>query len=339
MQPGQGAGGWSQPPPPGGWAPPAAGQQQSYGYDPNGYGAGPSSYSQQPAGYPQPYGSSGTGPYGKGSEESKPAGYPGAYQQQQQQQYMPPPAAAAAMPPRPPPEAMDVESGAMQSAMAFAETRVRNGFVRKVFGIVTIQLLITVGFAAACMYVPEINRYVRYNQWPFYTAWGLSIVLMLVIVCVEKARRSYPLNMFILFMFTIAMAFLVGMITARFTVEVVMLAFLITAVAVGGITIFAVNTKIDATKWGSMLMVAGFAFIALIFVGIFWINNIVYLVIAGVSALLFSAYLIYDIQLIMGGKTYSLSPDEYVFAALSVYMDIVNIFLAILQIVGFASNN
>jgi FtsH-binding integral membrane protein len=45
----------------------------------------------------------------------------------------------------------------MQSAMAFAETRVRNGFVRKVFGIVTIQLLITVGFAAACMYVPEIN--------------------------------------------------------------------------------------------------------------------------------------------------------------------------------------
>jgi FtsH-binding integral membrane protein len=88
----------------------------------------------------------------------------------------------------------------------------------------------------------------------------------------------------------------------------------------GGITIFAINTKIDATKWGSMLMVAGFAFIALIFVGIFWINKIVYLVIAGVSALLFSAYLIYDIQLIMGGRTYSISPDEYVFAALSIYL-------------------
>lgn len=73
----------------------------------------------------------------------------------------------------------------------------------------------------------------RYNQWPFYTAWGLSIVVMLVIICVEKARRSYPLNMIMLFVFTIAEAFLVGMITARFTVEVVMLAFLITAVAVG----------------------------------------------------------------------------------------------------------
>jgi FtsH-binding integral membrane protein len=60
---------------------------------------------------------------------------------------------------------MDVESGAMQSAMAFAETRVRNGFVRKVFGIVTIQLLITVGFAAACMYVPEINVSGAHSSW------------------------------------------------------------------------------------------------------------------------------------------------------------------------------
>jgi FtsH-binding integral membrane protein len=79
----------------------------------------------------------------------------------------------------------------------------------------------------------NLQRYVRYNQWPFYTAWGLSIAVMLVIICVEKARRSYPLNMIMLFVFTIAEAFLVGMITARFTIEVVMLAFLITAVAVG----------------------------------------------------------------------------------------------------------
>ena len=51
---------------------------------------------------------------------------------------------------------MDVESG-MAEAMSFAETRVRNGFVRKVFGIVAIQLAITVGFACACIYVPEIR--------------------------------------------------------------------------------------------------------------------------------------------------------------------------------------
>jgi hypothetical protein len=51
---------------------------------------------------------------------------------------------------------MDVESG-MAEAMSFAETRVRNGFVRKVFSIVAIQIAITVAFACACIYVDEIR--------------------------------------------------------------------------------------------------------------------------------------------------------------------------------------
>jgi len=37
----------------------------------------------------------------------------------------------------------------------------------------------------------------------------------------------------------------------------------------------------------------------------------------------------------MGGKhKYSISPEEYVFAALNLYLDIIQIFLYILQILG-----
>ena len=51
------------------------------------------------------------------------------------------------------------------------------------------------------------------------------------------------------------------------------------------------------------------------------------------GALIFSCYLVYDTQLMMGGgHAYSLSPEEYVFAALNIYLDIVNIFLCILGI-------
>ena len=51
------------------------------------------------------------------------------------------------------------------------------------------------------------------------------------------------------------------------------------------------------------------------------------------GALLFSCYLVYDTQLMMGGgHAYSLSPEEYVFAALNIYLDVVNIFLCILGI-------
>ena len=63
-----------------------------------------------------------------------------------------------------------------------------------------------------------------------------------------------------------------------------------------------------------------------------------YFAIAIISAILFTAFLIYDLQLLMGGGARELSPDEYIFAAVNIYLDIVQIFLNILRIVGFAQS-
>ena len=56
--------------------------------------------------------------------------------------------------------------------------------------------------------------------------------------------------------------------------------------------------------------------------------------------LLLFQYLVYDTQIMMGGgKMYSISPEEYIFAALNLYLDIVNLFLYILQLVSAAKGN
>lgn len=63
-----------------------------------------------------------------------------------------------------------------------------------------------------------------------------------------------------------------------------------------------------------------------------YVMNLLY---ASLGALIFSFYLVFDTQLMLGGKhKYSISPEEYIFAALNLYLDIVNIFLYILAIVG-----
>ena len=50
-------------------------------------------------------------------------------------------------------------------------------------------------------------------------------------------------------------------------------------------------------------------------------------------------YLVYDTQIMMGGgKMYAISPEEYIFAALNLYLDIVNLFLYILQLISAARN-
>lgn len=47
-----------------------------------------------------------------------------------------------------------------------------------------------------------------------------------------------------------------------------------------------------------------------------------------------SQFLAYHTQLLIGNRKYSISPEEYVFGALAIYSDIMQIFLALLQIIG-----
>jgi len=92
----------------------------------------------------------------------------------------------------------------------------------------------------------------------------------------------------------------------------------------------------------------GILFVAVIILFIFSIlaaflrsrYPIIQLVYACGGALLFSIYLVYDTQMMMGGKKkYSISPEEYIFATLNLYLDIVQIFMYILMIIGSSNND
>ena len=41
-------------------------------------------------------------------------------------------------------------------------------------------------------------------------------------------------------------------------------------------------------------------------------------------------------QMMMGGDKFAISPEEYVFAAIAIYLDILNLFLRILRIMSLA---
>jgi len=102
-----------------------------------------------------------------------------------------------------------------------------------------------------------------------------------------------------------------------------------------GLTMFAFQTKWNFTVMGGALFVAVIILMIFGIVAIFIPGKTLTLVYASCGALLFSLYLVYDTQLMMGGKhKYSISPEEYIFAALNLYLDIVNIFLYILTIIG-----
>lgn len=336
---------------------------------PTNRGAGPSGTPPpQAAGGPPPYPPSAYGPPPYGAPPGgpqfapPPPGYPAAGYGQQPGYGQPPPGYAAYPPPpgqpqpvrpqapKPPPQGnfdgYDQEAAqAAAYAAAFAEGQVRKGFVRKVFLLVFLQLCVTIGVASCFIFVDAVREYVRPGgdgQWVFIVSWITSLVMMIAIMCSKTLRRKHPWNLLALVVFTLVMSVLVGTICAYWQTSVVLEAFAVTGAAVAGLTLVAVFGKFDITKKGHILaMAGGVTFMVLLvtmLVGFFYVSKWWYLAVSVIVALLFSAYLVYDIQMVMGGKAYAISPDEYVFASVQIYMDVIIIFLQFLNIMGIAQS-
>ncbi|CAG7726349.1 unnamed protein product [Allacma fusca] len=219
----------------------------------------------------------------------------------------------------------------------FSEASIRQGFIRKVYGILMVQLLVTTGFISLFTFYEPIGTWTRTNPMFFYAVLILSLAMIIALTCCEGVRRKSPTNIICLMVFTTAEGFLLGSATSTFSATSVLLAAAITVAICLALTLFSFQTKFDFTGMGPYLFVALIVFVIFGIVAFFFpILNTFY---ACLGALLFSFYLVFDTQLLLGGKhKYSISPEEYIFAALSIYLDIINIFLYILQLVDSARN-
>ncbi|XP_034479294.1 protein lifeguard 1 isoform X2 [Drosophila innubila] len=222
-------------------------------------------------------------------------------------------------------------------SFAFDDQSIRKGFIRKVYLILMMQLLITFGFVCLFTFSKATQEWVQHNPALLWIALAVLIVTMICMACCEGVRRKTPLNFIFLFLFTLAESFLLGIVAGQYEADEVLMAVGITAAVSLGLTLFALQTKYDFTMCGGVLVACLVVFIIFGIIAIFIPGQIIGLVYASLGALLFSVYLVYDTQLMLGGNhKYSISPEEYIFAALNLYLDIINIFMYILSIIGLA---
>ena len=164
--------------------------------------------------------------------------------------------------------------------------------------------------------------------------WGLVILEFALLFCLFAVKSKPGINLAVLFGFTFVSGLTITPLLASVFAmpagaSIVAQAFLMTSVAFGGISMFALTTKRDFSGMGKML------FIALIILVVGSISNIfiqaplLQLGIAMVGAVLFSAFILYDTQqIIKGGFS---TPIE---AAIALYLDFFNLFISLLQILG-----
>lgn len=221
---------------------------------------------------------------------------------------------------------------------SLTEKQVRLGFVRKVYSILSAQLLLTVAIAIPFQLMTPAAL-VQY-QWIFFIGVGVTLATTCALACCMARLRSYPQNYIFLFVLTAAMGILVGFSGAMYTWQSVVLSAGVTVAIFLAMTIYAWKTNNDFTGLGPYLFVAltvlcafgvTLSLLSLLGVHIQWMIMIYDVV----GVLLFTFYIVYDTQIIIGGShRVKLSVDDYCFAALILYLDIINLFLHLLRLFG-----
>ncbi|XP_016303372.1 protein lifeguard 1-like, partial [Sinocyclocheilus anshuiensis] len=211
---------------------------------------------------------------------------------------------------------------------------IRRLFIQKVFSVLSLQLAVTCGFVAVFTFEPHVKLFVMQNAWTYWVGYVVFLVPYVVILCCGEFRRTHPWNLVSLSILTLAMSYMVGVISSFYDTDIMMMAIGITVLVCFTVIVFSLQTRYDFTSCYGVLFVC---FIVVLFFGIlciFLYNRILDLIYASLGALIFTCFLAVDAQLLLGNKTLSLSPEEHVFAALNLYLDIIQIFLYILRIFG-----
>jgi modulator of FtsH protease len=170
-----------------------------------------------------------------------------------------------------------------------------------------------------------------------FTYWGAVILEFILLFGLYAAKNKTPLNLVLLFAFTFMSGFTLAPTLAVFIAKnmgyVIGEAFGLTAVAFGALTIFAMNTKRDFTTMGKMLFITLIVLVIAGIANIFLHLPMLQLIIASVGAVLFSMFILYDTQNIIRGNV-----SSEIEAAVTLYLDFLNLFVSLLQILGFLNS-
>jgi len=199
-------------------------------------------------------------------------------------------------------------------------------FMKKTYQLLAASMIAAAAGAYATMPYAEI---VMQYKWIIFGA-----ELLILFFGLRMTRGHAGANLAMLFAFT----FLTGVSLVPLLASLIGMgqgamignAFLMTSVLFGALSLFAINSKSDFSSWGKPLFITLIVVIIASLVNYFLLQSpMMHIIITAGILLLFSIFTIYDTQNIANGAY-----DSPVDAAVSLYIDFLNMFTAMLQLLG-----
>ena len=190
-------------------------------------------------------------------------------------------------------------------------------------------------FAASLM-AGAVGAYVGIPMASVIQAWFIPLIILefALLFGLFAVKRKPGINLIVMFSFV----FMTGLMIAPLLSHTLALsggasivgnAFAMTSVIVASMSYFAIKTKADLSSYGKPLMIALFVVIGFSIVNLFLGSPMLAVLISAAVVFLFSILVVYDTQNIMNGA-YETPID----GAIALYLDFLNIFTALLHLLG-----
>ncbi len=221
---------------------------------------------------------------------------------------------------------MNYSVSAPYGVVANAPAEVRADFIRRVYNLFFLSVLVTVGAGWFCAQPTMIEPMLRMR----------TLFLIGEIVCIIAlffTSRTPGVNVFLLYLFAAIQGALLGpllVLVNHALPGIPAQAAVMTTAVFGGLSLYALQSRRDFSYLGGFLFVA---LIALIVGGIvMWFihSSLLSMLYSVGGILIFSGYVLYDTSLIMR----RLGPNDAVIGAINLYLDLINLFLFILQLLS-----
>ena len=211
-------------------------------------------------------------------------------------------------------------------------TLVRTGeeratLVRRTYALVLVSVIVTMVGASFGLSQPRLMQAVADH--PFIAFFASLAPLLLA----TRRKAEFPMNIGLVLLFNFVMGVIISpalFIYGRQQPGLIGQAAMLTLGAFGILTLYAFVSRRDFSAWGSFLIVGLFVLIGTSILNFFVGNATADLWLAGVAVLLFSGLLVFDTWRLRNRY----GPDEYVGAAVNIYLDLLNMFMAVLRILG-----
>ena len=206
-----------------------------------------------------------------------------------------------------------------------------NNMIIKVFFRMFLGLLAT-GLTA--LYTYKSGLYIEIAMGMSYSVLAIIEVAIVLIFSWMFRKLSPAVVTTLFYLYSFVNGLTLSVIFAVYDMGTIFYAFFATAILFGGLSLYGYYTKKDMTKAGTILTVALIVGLIVSIINLFIGNTLLDIVLDWVMLLVFSGLTIYDMNKIKNMQEIIEYDSEklYIYGAMELYLDFINIFIRILSI-------